>query len=337
MESMLTVSRRASGEIARNSTRVQNRSPWCKCRKMDFVTVEIADLYLSYFPDDSTLRHMLEDPRARVVTEDDFRPKTIVPLDLEVLWQSPGKSCFNLLFTHSWRNDLDFVYLDIGANVGILTIALGLFFKRCGRTNRILSFEPGRVFECLKRGVRLNGLEDLCSCYQLAVGDHTRRVAFHSLEGNSSIGSTIQIPGATGASVKVDSIECVRLDDFVREQGISSNLICKIDTEGADLKVIEGMAECIATRLVLMCFEFNPSLVDTYADPTDRLTDLCDQFLLLEKIETGFRPIPSGPSDVAAFVQRIRSSPKAHTDIIALPKGLPRLRELEQKLFDASM
>jgi FkbM family methyltransferase len=303
---------------------------------MDFVTVDIADLYLAYFPDDSTLRHMLEDPRARVVTEDDIRPKTIVPIDVEVLWHSPGQSCFNLFFTNLWRNDLDFVYLDIGANVGILTIALGIFFKRCGRTNRILSFEPGRAFECLKRGVRLNGLEDLCSCYQLAVGDHTRRVAFHSLEGNS-IGSTIQIPAATGVSVKVDFVDCVRLDDFVREHDISSNLICKIDTEGADLQVIEGMAECIATRFVLMFFEFTPGLIDTYADPTARLGELCGEFVLLEKIETGFRPIPSASRDVAAFVQRIRSSPKGYTDIIALPKGLPRLRELEQKLLDASM
>ncbi len=303
---------------------------------MDFVTVDIADLYLSYFPDDSTLKHMLEDPRARVVTEDEIRPKTIVPIDVEALWHAPGQGCFNLLFTHLWRNDLDFVYLDIGANVGILTISLGLFFQRCGRSNRILSFEPGRAFECLKRGVRLNGLEDLCSCYQLAVGDHTRRVAFHSLEGNS-IGSIIQIPGASGVSVNVDFVDCVRLDDFVREQGISSNLICKIDTEGADLQVIEGMAECIATRLVLMCFEFTPSLVDTYANPTARLTELSREFRLLEKIETGFRPIPSGTSDVAAFVQRSRSSHQGYTDIIALPKRLPRLRELEQKLFDASM
>ena len=303
---------------------------------MDFVTVELAGFYLSYFPDDCVLKHMLVDPRARVVAEEQIRPRPVTPIDVEALWHAPAQAFFNLFFAHFWRNDLDFIFLDVGANVGIWTIPLGLFLKGCGHSNRILSFEPGAVFECLERGVKLNGLQNSCSCYHLAISDHTGRTELYSFQGNSSIGSTLpaQRHSAPDLLASMDLVDCTTIDDFVKQHGVTSNLICKIDAEGADLKAIAGMQECIAARLVLICFEFTPRLVDTYADPAFQLTELSAQFVLLEKIDTGFRPI--GPAEIGAFVERIRGAPPGYADILALPKKLPQIGELEQRLYGAS-
>jgi FkbM family methyltransferase len=304
----------------------------------DLVIVNIADLYLCYHQNDFTLEHILKDPRARIVIPEEVEPLPLHPVDIAALWNSSSYvQALNLLFIHFWRSGLDFTYLDIGANVGLVTIATALFFKSSGRSNPIIAFEPGPTFECLERAVVLNQVGDICTCSRLAVGDHSGQIAFHSFPANSSGNSTISAKAdfLRQYESRVDIVGCTSIDDFVDRHGINSNLICKIDTEGADLSVIAGMESCMATRFTPMLFEFTPALVSTYVNPVARLVELSARFSLFEPHGVAFQEIPSRTSAIGEFVGRVSRSPEGYIDVVALPRELPNLDQLKSRLVTA--
>lgn len=55
----------------------------------------------------------------------------------------------NFLFLHLWLNEIDFTYVNIGANVGTTTVPAAKFFQKYQRENKIISFEPGIVYDLL--------------------------------------------------------------------------------------------------------------------------------------------------------------------------------------------
>jgi FkbM family methyltransferase len=89
----------------------------------------------------------------------------------------------------------------------------------------------------------------------LAFGDERGTVVFHEFVGNSSAGSLLpEISSRAGGnwSVIEKMVEVRTIDDFVRESGIASNMLCKIDTEGNDIRVIRGARNTIKERIVPM-------------------------------------------------------------------------------------
>ncbi|CCQ67724.1 Methyltransferase FkbM [Crocosphaera watsonii WH 0402] len=61
----------------------------------------------------------------------------------------------HILFLHLWLNEIDFVFIDIGANYGNTAIPAAKFFKKYGQHNPIISFEPGFVYELFKITLKL--------------------------------------------------------------------------------------------------------------------------------------------------------------------------------------
>ncbi len=154
------------------------------------------------------------------------------------------------------RNALQFptaTLLDIGANVGIYTIAWLSISQ--GRAN---SFEPlpGNV-EALVRNLVTNGMQDRSEVIQVAVAN---------IQGLTEIRTPSLVPGEGFASVSNLGVRAnpaeycwkvpsCRLDDIDLPHG---PLIVKIDVEGHELEVIEGMKGLLRSGRVLgVLFEKN--------------------------------------------------------------------------------
>ena len=66
------------------------------------------------------------------------------------------------------------------------------------------------------------------------------------------------------------STRCTTLDDFIKEQGIDTVTLLKIDTEGYDLNVLKGAVQAIAERrLHAIQFEFIPANIATHVSMRD--------------------------------------------------------------------
>ena len=144
----------------------------------------------------------------------------------------------------------DFVF-DVGANVGYLSLT---FAQLIGNTGKVYGFEPEkRNFETLQENIKLNGFKNIHPI-KLAVSDENRTIKLYlSKNENQGIHSTILHTDTL--SEKYEEIEAVRLDDYVQNQEIDKIDLVKIDVEGAEIDVINGMKNILREKKPILILE----------------------------------------------------------------------------------
>ena len=126
------------------------------------------------------------------------------------------------------------VAIDVGANVGIYTIACAV------RGARVAAFEPSsKARAALLRNIELNKLEDLVRIFPMALSDTTGAASFTTdLDvGNHLVGSDEGVGHVE--TVPVTTLDSIVLSDngWFEER---APLLLKIDVEGNDEAVLEG-------------------------------------------------------------------------------------------------
>ena len=297
--------------------------------------VQIAGLYILYYRDDHSFTYALKDPRAKEVSHEDIRPLwTNGDVRVAEAWALKGMGLFALISMHFWEQLIDFEYIDVGANYGMTTVALGGFYKRCGRNNRIYAFEPGEVFALLQETVRLNRLDDMTTCIRAALSDQAGEVEFHLTPAQSPASSLLSAAVQRAGIVETRSVtvEVRRLDDFVSTIRYTAGLAVKIDAEGADFKVLRGMPKIRATKHAVIQIEFFPMLIDSYADPARELIELAKQYVMIDVGDTTNTLIAN--SEIPGFVARVRAKPVPSTDILLIPYNLPAIKTLTTRILN---
>lgn len=143
------------------------------------------------------------------------------------------------------RDDL---FADVGANVGAYSV---LAAGACGA--RVRAFEPASVaFAHLEDNVALNRLAERVVARKAAVG-----ASPGSVELTCGLDSVNHVAtGGPREGLAVETVPQVRLDDEFDEAPIA----VKIDVEGFEARVLEGMSRCLASgRLHAVILELNAS------------------------------------------------------------------------------
>jgi FkbM family methyltransferase len=126
--------------------------------------------------------------------------------------------------------------IEVGANMGALTIPLAAELARQGR--ELLVFEPQPViFQQLCANLALNGLMNV-KALPYACGSENGAVSFAVPDYRSlgNFGST-EMRSAPPAASRSERVQCVRLDDLVGPAEVG---VMKIDVEGFELDVLKG-------------------------------------------------------------------------------------------------
>lgn len=158
-------------------------------------------------------------------------------------------------------------FIDVGANVGYYTIIAS---KIVGDSGRVVAFEPEpENFAILQHNVEANGCKNVV-LVQKALADKPGSLTLmlsSKNKGAHSLFHTQEIDDHPD-TVQVDT---VRLDDWLREHQVRPDLV-KIDTEGAEGIIVEGMSETLRNngRLQLV-LEFSPSRLDDSGYGASRL------------------------------------------------------------------
>lgn len=130
-------------------------------------------------------------------------------------------------------------FIDVGASIGYLSaIAMGLV----GKTGQVHSFEPvPRHFDRLEN-LALANKEYNIVVNQCALGEKegTARIDVSSL----SIGTSTMVPGLRRKEAIEETVEVPthRLDWYIKEKGISSISLIKIDAEGFEFPILRGLS-----------------------------------------------------------------------------------------------
>lgn len=296
---------------------------------MSIVTVKLAGLNLCYNDGDYTLEHILK--HGAVVVDCPAKLDPVQDIDFRTFGDVLGNyHPLSLVISHLLKHEIDFRIIDVGANIGLFAAGAAFFLLRCGQKKDIYAFEPGDAYTALVETLKANQINSWAHSYNLALGDEKGTLVFHEFPGNSSAGSLLpEISSRAGDLLLTEKMVEVRtIDDFVSENGIVSNLLCKIDTEGNDIKVIRGARNTIRERIVPLFVEFTPALVCSYADPVAEIRALADDYLLITTGEKN-RMI----DDVQVFV----ASVSHYVDIVALPKKMPFVADLAGRIVASTL
>jgi FkbM family methyltransferase len=169
-------------------------------------------------------------PKLIYSLRDDFEP------DLAVLdkFLSPGS-----------------VMLDVGANLGLFTLAAS---RLVGASGRVAAFEPTQsTFSILEKNLLLNGITNVMPL-RIALSDHAGKARLYH-EADFSRNSLV----ADAAGQESEEVVTRTLDEVLPELKVGRVDFIKIDVEGADELVCRGAMQTLRTHCPAVLFEHNSS------------------------------------------------------------------------------
>lgn len=175
----------------------------------------------------------------------------------------------------------DSCFIDIGANIGIYSLYAAHYKAK------VYSFEPESLnFSCLNLNISDNKFNNQIIAFPLAISSNTEisslnlsKIAFggsgHSFDRKiTDSGKTFE------TNFKQGSISC-SLDEVVEKFNIFPNYI-KIDTDGNELKVLNGMKKTLnLNELKSICIELNLN----FSEHLDAYNILKNNFKTFKKFE----------------------------------------------------
>ncbi len=166
------------------------------------------------------------------------------------------------------------VFVDIGANVG----QHSLFMSAQGA--QVHAFEPFRqVREQFMRQIEANGLQNI-SVHPLGLGNENTRLPFFAPTGtNAGIGSFDA--GSVGkGNVSIGELQLARGDDYFSRHGIDRIDLLKIDVEGYEKLVLEGLRESLLRERPIVVCEMTFGNALSFASIEDLLEHLPPDYAL---------------------------------------------------------
>jgi FkbM family methyltransferase len=154
----------------------------------------------------------------------------------------------DLILRHLTPGD---VFIDVGANIGVLTISAA---RRLGGRGTVLAIEASpSVFSYLERNIALNALTNVVAI-SVAISESNREdVPFYPAPADHfGMGALIAQFHSEPCSVTTRT-----LDDLVAEQKVRDVSVLKVDVEGHEVAVFRGGEKLLGSSPgPLIVFEF---------------------------------------------------------------------------------
>jgi FkbM family methyltransferase len=151
-------------------------------------------------------------------------------------------------------------YIDVGAHVGFHTL---LARHLIGEQGRVIAVEP-QPYNCSKilDNWRANDFANLF-LYVAACGDEEERVTLQPPSRSDTSRLSLVGPSANDGAQKFE-VPLRRLDNILRERGVKRVPLLKIDVEGFELKVINGISDRLpdVDHLIIELLDAGPNPSD---------------------------------------------------------------------------
>lgn len=135
------------------------------------------------------------------------------------------------------------VYLDIGGHIGLVAMVAAQRLRAAGG-GRVITFEPTPDSgDKIRRGARANGLDDLIEVAPVALGAEPGRLEIRA-DSERRAGDA-GMRSRYGAGPVICVAAQWTLDAWLRDAGVERVDVVKIDVEGAELPVLQGMTETL--------------------------------------------------------------------------------------------
>ena len=172
------------------------------------------------------------------------------------------------------------VVIDVGANFGYYTV---LMADLVGPEGHVFAVEPNPVVAALLRqSVTLNGFRSRTSIVEAAAGaSNAGPVLLYSPNGEFKNACIVASPNQVNVSDgTLYQVRQVTIDEIVSASPRVDFL--KIDAEGAEESIVEGMYQCLKNHRPSLIFEFNAA---RYKSPKDLLKRLLSIYKIVSYLD----------------------------------------------------
>lgn len=196
--------------------------------------------------------------------------------------------------------------LDVGAMVGYFSRLLG---QAVGPTGRVVALEPEpRNYGLLCANIWEAGLLNV-EPIQAAADRTTREVAISRSETNFGDHRAFPMEGRTTTV----GVQAVRIDDLLRPE-VEVDVV-KIDAQGMDHAVVEGMEGTIARRRPTVLVEFWPAGIAEFGDDPGEVLRLY-RSMGFAIADAGQQNRRLAAADNAAFVETVAASQPPNANLV---------------------
>jgi FkbM family methyltransferase len=275
----------------------------------------------------------------------EYKQKTGGPVDrdlsqpartAEERYNDPAEPLISTLLSHYWVHGLDFTYLDIGCQYGLSAMATAQVILSAGRQNRVYAFDPGAAAALVPFNLQLNRMQERVIFEAVAISNHDLPGIVYAELGQSENNRIVNRDLRTEALSRV--VPCKTVDQVLAERGIANHLIVKMDTQGGEPEVFDGMERALRERYVTCVAEFAPDAIATRRPPAEWLRQYAESFRIFDiqdndmYLKASHRVTPVDAGKLSEFVELVERREPRYTDLLFIPKHLPGFAALDQRL-----
>lgn len=217
--------------------------------------------------------------------------------------------------------------LDIGANYGREGIRYAYFRRQLAAEAEfdhqkvdkpcIFAFEPHPVRHLATLNYVLHDTPEI-HLFPYAVSAE-ESFASLTIAQNNTLGGSIAVSAEGRQSMLVRTR---RLDTILQNANIDTPLFLKVDTQGNEPLVLEGLGDYIRDNPICGVFEFSPPHLQKTADPNDFLKSLCDKYAVYDIGTTRRSQLPLKKSNTRDLIVGLRGSTPNYTDLLLVDRRL---------------
>jgi FkbM family methyltransferase len=164
--------------------------------------------------------------------------------------------------------------LDVGANIGYTSCVFATVLKP---GSKIYAFEPDQIsFEILQETVRHKNLSAAIEPVHQAVGCSDGSLKFWHNERHSADHRVVteQFSNTCADGAQISTVPATTVDTFVKSRNVQNISFIKIDVQGYELAVCEGMTNTLEkSPLAVVCLEYSPDALRELGFEPHKLLD----------------------------------------------------------------
>jgi FkbM family methyltransferase len=192
--------------------------------------------------------------------DEEHDPSDDHDLDWKVIEETWTENVYRI---HQWQFAEDAVFVDIGANVGSVSLFVDNFNKDREDKIRVFAIEPEpHNLSLLQKNIENNPVENV-TVINKAIWHQNKEVLITNRGGNSSI---FEIEG-----VEQTKIQAITLERLFRENNIKHVDVMKIDIEGAEFDLIINASEKTLAKIKYITLEFDKSFDGKFGIMVEKL------------------------------------------------------------------
>lgn len=203
----------------------------------------------------------------------------------------------------------DSVVVDIGANIGYYS----LMAAQKAAAGNIYSFEPvTNNLQKLERNISLNGLA-IIHPIQAAISNVSGSTTIYISDDDNSGMSGLR--SAENFSGQSETVKCLTLDEAVLEYNLPKIDLIKIDVEGSEVNVLQGMKRIRTEQRPLLLIEVSTATLSMYNEKIETIYQIlsADQYVAYRVTDSNVLEKISVPqeADLVFFIPEHYTFPAA--------------------------